>query len=162
MYDVKTKSIFPALTSVTQLFHLLFLLLTRAQHLLRGLLWNTTAVFKSSFTHAAGLHIKMRAHTPENKPIEAILALHTPRPTAHTECLWEHLWCERWRMKSSGWVWFFLSTSPLPLPQTRRPGSFTHSLPPSPSSVIFSRTMNIPPTLPSEVLTEVASLVLDV
>lgn len=29
--------------------------------------------------------------SPKNKPVEAKPTLHTPRPTTHTECLWEHL-----------------------------------------------------------------------
>lgn len=96
----------------------------------------------SIYAHSTvGLHIIMCAHTLQNKPIEAILALHTPRPTTHTECLWEHLWCERWRTKSSGWVWF--SSPPrAPFLSHRRackPGSLTHSLP--------YLLLNIPPTL---------------
>lgn len=56
---------------------------------------------KSSFiyffvTSLQGLHLcsvtYYNMHTEsKNKPAEAILALHTPQPTAHTECLWEHL-----------------------------------------------------------------------
>lgn len=84
-----------------------------------------------------------------NKPSEAMLALHTPQPTAHTECLWEHLWCERWRTNSSGWVWFSSPRAPFPSHRQTHTG-LARSLILSPSlcsSVIFSRTMNIPPTL---------------
>lgn len=134
-------------------------------------LLNTTVVLKSPFTHKAGLHIIVQAQTDQKKkkkkkkksPFQAILALHTPRPTTHTECLWEHLWCERWRMKSPGWVWF--SSPRAPFPSHRHSQAWlSHSFSPSlRSSVIFSRTMNIPPTFlwPSEDSAEVALLVLD-
>lgn len=74
------------------------------------------------YTHTAGLHIIIRTQS-KNKLIEAILALHTPRPTTHTECLWEHLWCEQWRMKSSGWVWFSSPWGPFP---SHRNATHTH------------------------------------
>lgn len=105
------------------------------------------SVCVSVYARSRPTYYDARTHTPKK---QAMLALHTPRPTTHTECLWEHLWCERWRTNSPGWVWFFLSSSPLPLPQTdtHRPGSITHPLPLSLCcSVVFSRTMNIPPTL---------------